>query len=1004
MAEETVGNVKLGISLDTSGLTGKINSALNQVNKQAMGTLNGLSKGTSKQLMVMSGNVSDVIGGMTKKLAAGLGIAGIGAFTKSCLDLGSDLTEVQNVVDTAFGGMSGQANAWAKDAMTNFGLSETSAKKYMGVFGQMSSAMGITGQAALDMSEKVTGLTGDVASFYNISQDEAYTKLKSIWTGETESLKDLGVVMTQTNLDQYALNNGFSKTTAKMTQQEQALLRYQYVTSTLANASGDFIKTQDSWANQTRVLTLRFDQLKATLGQGFIALFTPIIKGVNTCLIGLQHLANGFTTFVAALTGTDLSNSTGGIADNLVSMGDDAANVVSNVGGIGDAAGKTAKKIEKSLTSFDKINKLSEPVDSDSSTSGSSGTGGASGGTGLVPNVSKDTAGASSAISDFSESVKKALEPLKAISFDNLIDALGNLKKAAEPLTEKLFAGLSWAYYNIFVPLATWTIQDLLPAFVNLLAAALTVLNSALDALQPLWQWAWDSFLEPLAKWTGGVIVDVLELLTKALYGVSGWVDNNQGTFDAMVVTLGLFAAAWKAIDLLEFITNAGGVVGILGKLTTALYACTLGKIKDKVETLYLCGLYAKDFVLSIGASAAKLYEQAKAFTALQIAKAKDKLETLQLSALYAKDFVLGIAQSAKALAESAAQWVVSTASKIADTAATVAHTAATWLATAATTAFGVAMTVLTSPITLVIAALVALGVGIYELVTHWDVVKEAAGTCWDWIVGKWNAAGTWFSGIWQQIQGAFSTFDNFVQSIFNTDFSNSFGFIGNIMNGFFQNCSNIFGDIKQVFSGLTDFVTGIFSGNWSQAWNGIVSAFGGVFGGIVDIAKSPINMIIGLINGMINGIESGINGISSKVNSLSFNVPDWVPGIGGKHFGFNLPRVNMGNVPYLAQGGYVEANTPQLAMIGDNRHQGEVVAPEDKIYSIAKQAIEDVTGTNASSTQLERVIQLLMQIIDSIQTGDLIMQVGDQELARIMQRGLTKYNRRYNKVSVEES
>lgn len=152
----------------------------------------------------------------------------------------------------------------ASNAMTNFGLSELSAKKYMGVFGQMSNAMGITGQAALDMAEDVTGLTGDVASFYNLSTDEAYTKLKSIWTGETETLKDLGVVMTQTNLDQYALNNGFGKTTAKMTEQEKVMLQYQYVTSALSNATGDFVKTQDSWANQTRILSLRFEQLKAS--------------------------------------------------------------------------------------------------------------------------------------------------------------------------------------------------------------------------------------------------------------------------------------------------------------------------------------------------------------------------------------------------------------------------------------------------------------------------------------------------------------------------------------------------------------------------------------------------------------------------------------------------------------------------------------------------------------------------------------------------------------------
>lgn len=210
-----------------------------------------------------------------------------------------------------------------------------------------------------------------------------------------------------------------------------------------------------------------------------------------------------------------------------------------------------------------------------------------------------------------------------------------------------------------------------------------------------------------------------------------------------LIHTIGAFAAAWKAVDLAEFLMNAGGVVGIINKLKKAIEACTVAKLKDKIETIQLCAMYAKDFVKSVGQTIAKL-------------------------------------------SSSAVAWVSNTAVKVADTTATVAHTAATWLATAATTAFGVAMTVLTSPITLVIAALVALGVGIYELVKHWDVVKEAAGICWDWIVGKWNSAGEWFAGVWENIRSAFSSFDNWLQNIFNIDFSDSFGFIGDIMNALF--------------------------------------------------------------------------------------------------------------------------------------------------------------------------------------------------------------------------
>lgn len=929
---DVVGQIVLELGIDSSQIVNQLTGASNKASKQE----------------------TSIFSGMGKKIAGALSIAALAKFTKDCIEVGSNVTEVQNVVDTAFKDLAGSADEWASNAMTNFGLSELSAKKYMGVFGQMSNAMGITGQAALDMAENVTGLTGDVASFYNLGTDEAYTKLKSIWTGETETLKDLGVIMTQTNLDQYALNNGFGKTTAKMTEQEKVMLRYQYVTSALSNATGDFVKTQDSWANQTRILTLRFQQLKASLGKGFIALFTPILRGFNSLLAGLQKVADGFASFVQMLTGADISSSMGSISADIAGIGDDAGGAADNVGDIGSAAKKTAKDIERSLAGFDQISKLTEPTD-DSSASGS-GTDSTSGigSVDLVPDVSGSTANVSSAISDMADKVKKALEPLKAISFDNLVSSLDNLKRAVQPLTDKLFAGLEWAYYNIFVPLAKWTIEDLLPEFLDVLAGCLDVLNSALDALKPLWMWAWDNFLEPVASWTGGVIVDVLKGLASALEGISDWIKDNQGPFDAIVVTIGAFAAAWKAVDLAEFLMNAGGVVGIINKLKKAIEACTVAKLKDKIETIQLCAMYAKDFVKSVGQTIAKL-------------------------------------------SSSAVAWVSNTAVKVADTTATVAHTAATWLATAATTAFGVAMTVLTSPITLVIAALVALGVGIYELVKHWDVVKEAAGICWDWIVGKWNSAGEWFAGVWENIRSAFSSFDNWLQNIFNIDFSDSFGFIGDIMNAYLQNVSNIFGDVKQIFGGLIDFIAGVFSGDWSRAWNGIVDAFGGIFSLIADIAKGPINMVIGLINGMLDGLESGINWIVRKINGLSFDVPDWVPVIGGDHFGFDLPEVGFGSIPYLAEGGYVKPNTPQLAMIGDNKHQGEVVAPEDKLLEMAQKAADMAS----SAELLAEAISILKQILRILETLDLDIQLDGKSLKKYVVDKINEHTKATGKCEI---
>ena len=141
-------------------------------------------------------------------LAAAFTVKQIVDFGAQCIELGSNLEEVQNVVDVTFPRMSKQVDAFAKQAITSFGLSETMAKRFTGTFGAMAKAFGFKEKAAYEMSSTLTGLAGDVASFYNISQDEAYTKLKSVFTGETESLKDLGVVMTQAALDQYALANG----------------------------------------------------------------------------------------------------------------------------------------------------------------------------------------------------------------------------------------------------------------------------------------------------------------------------------------------------------------------------------------------------------------------------------------------------------------------------------------------------------------------------------------------------------------------------------------------------------------------------------------------------------------------------------------------------------------------------------------------------------------------------------------------------------------------------
>jgi phage-related protein len=328
--------------------------------------------GFDKQMAGIQGLASKA----AKALAAAFAIKKIIDFGKSAIELGSDLTEVQNVVDVTFPKMSKQIDTFAKNAALSFGLSETMAKKFTGTFGAMAKAFGFSEGAAYDMSTTLTGLAGDVASFYNLSQDEAYTKLKSIFTGETETLKDLGIVMTQNALDAYAMANGYGKVTAKMSEAEKVALRYQFVQDQLALATGDFSRTSDQWANQVRILSLQFDSLKATIGQGLINVLTPVIQVINTIIGKLMSLANAFKSFTELISG---KKGSGGASAAAVSGMEDVTNAADNasgaIGGTGGAAKKAAKDIKGMSTGIDELNVISPDTGSDSS----GGAGGAAG-------------------------------------------------------------------------------------------------------------------------------------------------------------------------------------------------------------------------------------------------------------------------------------------------------------------------------------------------------------------------------------------------------------------------------------------------------------------------------------------------------------------------------------------------------------------------------------------------------------------------------------------------
>lgn len=284
------------------------------------------------------------------------------------------------------------------------------------------------------------------------------------------------------------------------------------------------------------------------------------------------------------------------------------------------------------------------------------------------------------------------------------------------------------------------------------------------------------------------------------------------------------------------------------------------------------------------------------------------------------------------------------------------------------------------NPIMLIVSAIAALAAGFIYLwnnceefrefwINLWNKISEIFLAAWDAIVNfftetipnAWNAVVEWFSGIpewwsnlwssvaqffmdiwnsitqffqntWNSITTFFSEaastaiskvteifqkFNDWLSGIFAKDWTEQFGIFGNVINGFMQNVQNIWESIKKIFSGIIDFIAGVFTGDWERAWEGVKNIFGGIFDGLIALAKAPLNAVIGLINGMINGI----NWVIDKINSISIDLPDW---LGGAHIGFNIPKI--GNIPYLAKGGILsegsaivgEAGPELLTMMGN--------------------------------------------------------------------------------------
>ena len=293
--------------------------------------------------------------GMLKKLAAGFSAVKIG---KALLDLGkdalqaaSDLQEVQNVVDTTFGSNSNKIETWAKDAGTQFGLTETQAKKFTSTMGAMLKSSGLAGDEIVSMSTDLAGLAADMASFYNLDFEEAFSKIRSGISGQTMPLKELGIDLSVDTLNAYALAQGLQKTFSQMSQSEQTVLRYQYLMQATADAQGDFARTSTGYANSLRTLETNLTTLKTNLGNVLLDIVNPLISGINELFAD----RSGDKTVLDDFAGID--EQTSQKIEQIRKTAEDARYLVEELDSMGSTnAGKAGETVKKFAESLSKIN------------------------------------------------------------------------------------------------------------------------------------------------------------------------------------------------------------------------------------------------------------------------------------------------------------------------------------------------------------------------------------------------------------------------------------------------------------------------------------------------------------------------------------------------------------------------------------------------------------------------------------------------------------------------
>lgn len=696
--------------------------------------------------------------------------------------------------------------------------------------------------------------------------------------------------MTQSALDQYALANGYGKTTSAMTEQEKVALRLAFVQKQLSAASGDFIRTSGSWANQVRVMQLQLQSLKATVGQGLINIFTPVLKVINVLLGKLATLANAFKSFTELITGKKSSGQTSGsgagltgdasgvqdTADAYGQAADNASKLADSTEDVADATKDAAKAANGYLSPLDEINRYSTQNTSSTASkvpSSGTGSGGSPGGlAGAVGSVDYGkVAEGETALDKISKSAEKLAKLLKKLwkPFQDAWKKEGKNTISAAQIALSGIAKLAKSVGRSLVEVwtngtGTTMLTTMLRIAQNVLKTIGNIASGFADA------WNKNNVGTQIIQNIANALVVVMQFIERIAADTATWAANLD--FYPLLESISNLTSAFAPIlesigNVLEWIYN--NIVLPMLKWVIEVGLPTVINLVSKVAT------FLADHQSIVEAFGAALIG---AFAAAKIAG---------LASIIIKN-VSGIAMAAKGLI-----------SLMTGTGGIMGGIKAI------ATAIGPG-----GVFVLAVGACIAIGVLLYK---NWDKIKEMAGKVWDWVSNKTR---------------------RFVEDI------------GNKLRGLATKMTTIWGNMKASAHQKWNAIWSTVSGFAERIKNAIVDKFTsakntvvGAFNGMGDAIRSVLNNIISVVNGAI----SKVNGVVSAIES-AFSFGPWkVPTpFGSKTIGFRATFPRVPTVPYLAKGAVIPPRSEFLAVLGDQKQGNNIETPEALLRKIVR---EETTG-----------------------------------------------------------